>query len=121
MSFGFKELRFDDYSVTFYVNCGEITIFFQVYPMSSYPRGYFFMINNVQFVNDIEDARVGSQVDEKNLGDLFRDFGYIVESYRDQGLEVDVSAITCKLQYVLSLKSQVLIKHHTLNMYGMEV
>ncbi|XP_021932824.1 caspase-2-like isoform X2 [Zootermopsis nevadensis] len=59
----------------------------QVYPMISYPRGYFFMINNVQFVNDIEEARIGSGVDEKNLGDLFRDFGYKVESYRDQGLE----------------------------------
>lgn len=60
------------------------------------------MINNVQFVNDIEEARIGSGVDEKNLGDLFRDFGYKVESYRDQGLEVNVSALTHKFQCVFN-------------------
>ncbi|PNF19850.1 Caspase-2 [Cryptotermes secundus] len=59
----------------------------QVYPMSSKPRGYFFMINNVEFVNNIFDPRKGSLVDEENLHELFREFGYIVESHRNQGLE----------------------------------
>jgi hypothetical protein len=63
--------------------------FFQVYPMCSSPRGYFFMINNVQFVNDIMDRRIGAEVDERNLAELFKEFGYIVEKYRNEGLEVD--------------------------------
>jgi hypothetical protein len=46
------------------------------------------MINNVQFVNNIVNARIGAEVDEKNLEDLFKEFGYIVEKHRDQGLEV---------------------------------
>jgi hypothetical protein len=46
------------------------------------------MINNVQFVNDIEKVRIGADVDERNLGELFEQFGYIVEKHRDQGLEV---------------------------------
>jgi hypothetical protein len=58
--------------------------------MSSKPRGYFFMINNVEFVNNFMSTRTGSLVDERNLADLFKDFGYIVESYRDQGLEVNL-------------------------------
>jgi hypothetical protein len=48
------------------------------------------MINNVQFVNDIKDARIGAEVDERNLEELFKQFGYIVEKHRDQGLEVGV-------------------------------
>jgi hypothetical protein len=60
--------------------------------MSSKPRGYFFMINNVEFVNNIFLTRKGSLVDEKNLSELFRDLGYIVESHRDQGLEVNFPA-----------------------------
>ena len=56
--------------------------------MSSSPRGYFFMINNIQFVNNIEDERIGSEVDERNLEELFTQFGYIVVKYRDEGLEV---------------------------------
>jgi len=59
----------------------------QVYPMRSTPRGYFFMINNVQFVNNIMDARIGAEVDERNLEELFKQFGYIVEKHRDDGLE----------------------------------
>jgi len=59
----------------------------QVYPMRSSPRGYFFMINNVQFVNDIMDTRIGAEVDERNLEELFTQFDYIVEKHRDQGLE----------------------------------
>lgn len=59
----------------------------QVYPMCSSPRGYFFMINNVQFVNDIMDRRIGAEVDERNLAELFKEFGYIVEKYRNEGLE----------------------------------
>jgi len=59
----------------------------QVYPMRSSPRGYFFMINNVQFVNNIMDERDGAKVDERNLEDLFTQFGYIVEKHRDEGLE----------------------------------
>lgn len=46
------------------------------------------MINNVQFANNIMDARIGAEVDEKNLEDLFKEFGYIVEKHRDQGIEV---------------------------------
>jgi DNA repair photolyase len=46
------------------------------------------MINNVQFVNNIEEERIGSEVDEKNLTVLFKEFGYMVEPYRDQGLQV---------------------------------
>jgi len=61
---------------------------FQVYPNRSSPKGYFFMINNVQFVNDIMDTRIGAEVDERNLEELFKQFGYIVEKYRDEGLEV---------------------------------
>jgi hypothetical protein len=48
------------------------------------------MINNVQFVNGIMDARIGADVDERNLAELFTEFGYIVEKHRDQGLEVDI-------------------------------
>jgi len=59
----------------------------EVYPMRSSPRGYFFMINNVQFVNNIMDARIGAEVDERNLEELFKQFGYTVEKHRDQGLE----------------------------------
>jgi len=47
------------------------------------------MINNVQFVNDIEKERIGAEVDERNLEELFKQFGYIVEKHRDEGLEVD--------------------------------
>lgn len=46
------------------------------------------MINNVQFVNNIMDTRIGAEVDERNLEELFRQFGYIVEKHRDEGLEV---------------------------------
>jgi hypothetical protein len=56
--------------------------------MGSSPRGYFFMINNVQFVNNIDDVRNGAEVDERNLEELFKQFGYIVEKHCDQGLEV---------------------------------
>jgi hypothetical protein len=56
--------------------------------MGSFPKGYFFMINNVQFVNNIMDARTGAEVDERNLEELFKQFGYTVEKHRDQGLEV---------------------------------
>jgi hypothetical protein len=56
--------------------------------MRSSPRGYFFMINNVQFVNNIMNERNGALVDEKNLEDLFKQLGYIVEKHRDEGLEV---------------------------------
>jgi hypothetical protein len=61
---------------------------FQVYPMRSTPRGYLFMINNVQFVNNIMDTRIGAEVDERNFEELFKQFGYIVEKHRDEGLEV---------------------------------
>jgi hypothetical protein len=60
--------------------------------MGSKPRGYFFMINNVEFVNNIKNPRIGSHVDEKNLAELFKEFGYIVESHRDEGLEVNSPA-----------------------------
>jgi hypothetical protein len=73
-------------------------MFFQVYPMHSKPRGYCFIINNVQFINNIERTRTGAEVDGKNLHDLFEQFGYIVESHRDQGLEVIVSAILHDLE-----------------------
>ena len=46
------------------------------------------MINNVQFVNNTKDTRIGAEVDEKNLEELFKRFGYSVEKHRDQGLEV---------------------------------
>jgi len=69
------------------LNVGKLHLF-QVYPMRSSPRGYFFMINNIQFVNNIMDARTGAEVDERNLEDLFTQFGYIVEKHRDEGLEV---------------------------------
>jgi len=59
----------------------------QPYRMRSSPRGYFFMINNVQFVNNIEKVRIGAEVDERNLEELFKQFGYIVEKYRDEGFE----------------------------------
>jgi hypothetical protein len=68
--------------------------------MSSKPRGYFFMINNVEFVNNILDRRNGSLVDEKNLCELFREFGYIVESHRDQGLEVNLPANNLRLIFL---------------------
>jgi hypothetical protein len=60
--------------------------------MSSKPRGYCFIINNVEFVNNIMNTRNGARVDEKNLSELFRELGYIVESHRDQGLEVNFPA-----------------------------
>jgi len=69
------------------LNMGKLHLF-QAYPMRSSPRGYFFMINNVQFVNSIEKAQIGSEVDERNLEDLFTQLGYIVEKLRDEGLEV---------------------------------
>jgi len=69
------------------LNVGKLHLF-QVYPMRSSPRGYFFMINNVQFVNNPEDARTGAEVDEKNLEDLFTQLGYTVEKHRDEGLKV---------------------------------
>jgi len=46
------------------------------------------MINNVQFVNNIEKVRIGAEVDERNLEELFTQFGYNVEKHRDEGLEV---------------------------------
>lgn len=46
------------------------------------------MINNVQFVNNIMAARDGAEVDERNLEDLFKQLGYIVEKHQNQGLEV---------------------------------
>jgi hypothetical protein len=61
--------------------------------MRSSPRGYFFMINNVQFVNNIHNERNGAEVDEKNLEDLFKQLGYIVEKHRDEGLEVGTLCI----------------------------
>jgi hypothetical protein len=58
------------------------------------------MINNVEFVNGILDTRIGSEVDEKNLADLFRQFGYIVELHRDQGLEVNLPANSSHLIFL---------------------
>jgi len=46
------------------------------------------MINNVQFVNNIKKVRIGAEVDERNLEELFTQLGYIVEKLRDEGLEV---------------------------------
>jgi len=46
------------------------------------------MINNVHFVNNIMVARTGAEVDERNLEELFTQFGYIVEKHRDEVLEV---------------------------------
>ena len=60
----------------------------KVYPMRSSPRGIFFMINNFQFENNIEKPRTGAEVDERNLEELFTQFGYIVEKHRDEKLEV---------------------------------
>ena len=60
--------------------------------MGSKPRGYFLMINNVEFTNNIEKTRKGSEVDEQNLKDLFEQLGFVVEPYRDQGLEVGIQS-----------------------------
>jgi len=73
------------------LNVGKLRLF-QVYPMSSSPRGYFFMINNVQFVNN-KNTRIGAEVDETNLEELFKQFGYNVVKYRDEGLEVGTLCI----------------------------
>jgi hypothetical protein len=70
--------------------------------MRSKQRGYFFMINNVNFLNAIQFKREGSELDEKNLGALFKDLEYEVETHRDQGLEVNVSVVAYKLQCFLS-------------------
>jgi hypothetical protein len=69
------------------LNVGKLHLF-QAYRMRSSPRGYFFMINNVQFMDNIEKVRIGAEVDERNLEELFKQFGYIVEKHRDEGLEV---------------------------------
>ena len=46
------------------------------------------MINNFQFENNIHKPRTGAEVDERNLEELFTQFGYIVEKHRDEKLEV---------------------------------
>lgn len=48
------------------------------------------MINNIRFVNNIFPERIGAEVDERNLADLFDEFGYTVEKHSNQGLEVGV-------------------------------
>lgn len=68
--------------------------------MISKPRGYLFVINNVEFVNNILDRRKGALVDEKNLSELFREFGYIVESHRNEGLEVNLPADNSRLIFL---------------------
>ncbi|XP_066998340.1 caspase-3 [Anabrus simplex] len=57
-----------------------------VYPMGSKPKGFFFMINNVEYVNGIEQFRKGAEVDEKNLKELFQGLGYKIIHYQNQGL-----------------------------------
>jgi len=46
------------------------------------------MISNVQFVNNIEKVRIGAEVDERKLEELFKQLDYSVVKYREVGLEV---------------------------------
>lgn len=52
------------------------------------------MINNVKFVNNIMEKRIGEEVDERNIEELFRKLGYIVEKKSEEGLEEMMSKIS---------------------------
>jgi hypothetical protein len=40
------------------------------------------------------ETRIGAEVDERNLEELFRQFGYIVEKKSEEGLEEMMSKIS---------------------------
>lgn len=57
-----------------------------VYATHSKQRGLFLCINNIEFINDVQDKRLGAEVDEDNLKTLFRQIGFTVHAYRNQSL-----------------------------------
>ncbi|XP_047113086.1 caspase-2 [Schistocerca piceifrons] len=54
-----------------------------VYTMLSHPKGYALIINNIQFLENIEPERRGAEIDERNLKDLLEGLGYDVSIYND--------------------------------------
>ncbi|GLH07615.1 Caspase Dronc [Gryllus bimaculatus] len=54
-----------------------------VYPMGSRPKGYFLLINNIKFINNIHEERFGAHVDDLNLTILFQELGYEVIPHRN--------------------------------------
>ena len=51
--------------------------------MKCWPHGVAVVINNEVFIDKQKRGREGTQVDEKNLVQVLRRLGYVVEVYRD--------------------------------------
>lgn len=58
-----------------------------VYRMRGKKRGILLLINNIKFIDDREPFRKGAEVDEVNLIDLFKQFGFEIANYRDLTLK----------------------------------
>ncbi|KAK4875468.1 hypothetical protein RN001_011890 [Aquatica leii] len=52
-----------------------------IYKTRSRNRGYLLLINNIKFFNESE--RVGAEIDEENLADLFNGLGFKIKKYRN--------------------------------------
>lgn len=68
-----------------------------IYPTRSKYRGLFLCINNIEFINNIRDRRMGADVDEENLKILFKEFGFIVQTHRNASERVRDSSKIIKL------------------------
>lgn len=53
-----------------------IFVFFQVYKNESEPRGYVFLANYKNFLDEQHETRSGSEIDVQNLCQLFSQMGY---------------------------------------------
>ena len=65
----------------------------QVYRNCSRPRGLVFIANYTFEDSDLHKARDGSEVDVRNLKELFTQMGYVIPTVH-QNLNTTVSALT---------------------------
>jgi len=52
-----------------------------IYPMTSSPRGFCLIINNIEFLNDIFPRRRGSETEAVRLRDVFRELHFTVDLF----------------------------------------
>ncbi|XP_026475815.1 caspase Dronc-like [Ctenocephalides felis] len=65
------------------------------YPMRSKKRGVYLIINNIEFVNDCEQKRLGAEIDHRNLLELFKQMDFIGEDYMNLNMH-DIQTVITK-------------------------
>ena len=70
-----------------------------VYDMTTYPRGRAVIINN-EFFTKVSPPRLGTQVDEQRLEQLFKSLYFEVDVHKDLTADVRISSYNSAIIYI---------------------